>query len=40
VVDSARCLVSGDGADGKGCGVRGSRVKGWGASGHKEIRQH
>ena len=36
MVDSARSLVSGDGADGKG-GVRGSLVKGWIALAHKGL---
>lgn len=38
MVDSARCLVSGNGADGQGCGVRGSLVKGWIAVAHKRLR--
>lgn len=37
MVDSARSLVSGDGEDGKGCGVRCSRVKGWIALAHKGL---
>ena len=37
MVNSARCLVSGDGADGQGCGVRGSLVKGWIALAHKGL---
>ena len=36
MVDSARCLVSGNGADGQG-GVRGSLVKGWVVVDHNEI---
>ena len=37
MVDSARCLVSGNGEDGKG-GVRCSLVKGWIALAHKGLR--
>ena len=37
MVDSAWCLVSGDGADGKGCGVRCSLIKGWIAVAHKGL---
>lgn len=37
MVDSARCLVSGDGEDGQG-GVRGSLVKGWIDVAHKRLR--